>query len=114
MIVIKDPKIFSFNFDFSQLIYLLHVQKKKRKQYKNNWLKIIVPAWNDKFELPNGSYSVSDIQDHIEYIIKRHHRLTTIPSIQVYINRINNRLMLKIEDGYKLELLATKIMKLFC
>ena len=61
------------------------------KQYKNNKLKIIVPTWNLEFELPDGSYSVSDIQDYIEYIIKKHEKLTTITLIHVYINRINNR-----------------------
>ena len=39
--------------------------KNIRKQYKNNKLKIIAPAWNDEFELPDGSYSISDIQDII-------------------------------------------------
>ena len=61
------------------------------KQYKNNKLKIIAPKWNLEFELPDGSYSVSDIQDYIEYIIKKHEKLTTITLIHVYINRINNR-----------------------
>ena len=61
------------------------------KQYKNNKLKIIAPTWNLEFELPDGSYSVSDIQDYIEYIIKKHEKLTTITLIHVYINRINNR-----------------------
>ena len=59
---------------------------------------------NDKFELPDGSYSVPDIQDYIKYIIKKREALTTIPPIHVYINRINNRLVFKIKDGYKLEL----------
>ena len=45
--------------------------KKMRKQYKNNELKIIAPTWNDEFKLLGGSYSVSDIQDYIEYIIKK-------------------------------------------
>ena len=40
------------------------------KQYKNNKLIIIAPTLNDEFELPDGSYSVSDIPDYIEYIIK--------------------------------------------
>ena len=44
--------------------------KNIRKQYKNNKLKKTPPIWNDKFELPNGSYSVSNIEDYIEYIIK--------------------------------------------
>ena len=42
------------------------------KQYKNNKRKIIAPTWNDDFELSDGSYSLSDIQDYIEYIIKKH------------------------------------------
>ena len=52
-----------------------------RKQYKNNKLKIIAPTWNDEFELPDGSYSMSDIQDYIEYIIKKHETLTTVSLI---------------------------------
>ena len=35
----------------------------------------MAPTWNDEFELPDGSYSVSDIQDYIEYIIKKHETL---------------------------------------
>ena len=50
-------------------------------------------------ELPDGSYSVSDIQDHIEYIIKKHEKLTVIPPIHDYINRTNDRLVFKIKDG---------------
>ena len=74
---------------------------------------MIAPTWNDEFELPDGSYSVSDIQDYIKYIIKKHETLTTIPPIHLYINRINNILVFKIKDGYKLELQTTKTMKLF-
>ena len=51
-----------------------------RKQYKNNKLKIKAPTWNGGFELPNGSYCVSDIQD------KKHETLSAIPPIHVYIN----------------------------
>ena len=83
---------------------IYYTWKNIRKQYKNNKLKIIAPTWNDEFELPDGSYSVSDIQDYIEYIIKKHETLTAIPPIHVYINRINNRLVFKIKDGYKLGL----------
>ena len=43
-----------------------------RKQSKNNKFKIIVPTWNDEFELPDGSHSVSDIQEYVECIIKKH------------------------------------------
>ena len=65
------------------------------------------------FQSPEGSYFVSDIQDYIEFAIKQHKTLTTIPPIQVYINIINNRLLFKIKDGYKIELQAPKKMKLF-
>ena len=44
--------------------------KHLRKQCKSNRLKKIVPTWNDEFELPGDSYSVSDIEDCIEYITK--------------------------------------------
>ena len=56
---------------------------------------------------------MSDIQDYIEYIIKKLETLTTIPSIHVYINIINKRLVLEIKDGYKLELQTPETMKLF-
>ena len=68
------------------------------KQYKNNKLRIIALTWNDEFELADDSYSVADNQDYIEYIIKKHEALTAIPAIHVYINRINNRLVLKMMD----------------
>ena len=67
------------------------MNKNIRKQYKNNKLTIIAPTWNNEFELPDGFYSVSDIQDYIKYIIKKHGTLTRIFPIHVYINRTNNR-----------------------
>ena len=62
---------------------IYHTWKNIRKQYKTNKLKIMAPARNDDFELPDGSYSVSDIKDYIEYIIKKLERLTAIPPIHV-------------------------------
>ena len=70
--------------------------------WKNNELKIKAITWNDEFELPEGSCSVSDIQDYIEYIIKKHETLTKIRPVHVYINRINNRWVFKIKDWYRL------------
>ena len=84
-----------------------------RKQYKNNRLKIIAPTWNDESELPDGSYSVSDILNYIKYIIKNHEKLTAISPINVYANRINNILIFKTKDGYTLELQTPETMKLF-
>ena len=96
-----------------QNLSIYYTWKNIRKQYKNHKLKIIAPTWNNEFELPDGSYFVSDTQDYMKYIIKKHETLTQILSIYVYINRINNRLVLKIKDGYKLELQMPETMELF-
>ena len=53
-----------------QKLSIYYTWKNIRKQYKNNKLKLIVPIWNDELELPDGSYSVSDFQDYIEYSIE--------------------------------------------
>ena len=84
-----------------------------RKQYKNNRLKIIAPAWNDESELPDGSYSVSDILNYIKYIIKNYEKLTAISPANVYANRINNILIFKTKDGYTLEFQTPETMRLF-
>ena len=49
---------------------IYYTRKNIKTSYKNNKLKISAPTWNNKFELPDGSYSVSDIQDYFEYIFK--------------------------------------------
>ena len=96
-----------------QNLPIYYTWKNIRKQYKKNELKIIASTWSDEFELPDGSYSVSDIQDYIEYIIKKHETLTTISPIHVCISSINNRLVFKINDGYELELQTPETIKLF-
>ena len=80
--------------------------------YNNNKFKIHSPAWNDEFNLPNGSYSVSDIQDYFEYIIKKHETIADNPPVQIYVNKIKNRIVLKIKTGYKLKLLTEETMQL--
>ena len=54
-----------------QSLPIYYTWKNIRQQHKNNKLKVIIsPIWNNEFELLDGSYSVSDIQNHMEYIIK--------------------------------------------
>ena len=96
-----------------QNLSIYYTWKNIGKKHKNNKFKITAPTWSNEFELPDGSYSALDIQDYIEYVIKKHGTLTTIPSVHVHINRINNRLVFKINYEYKLELQALKTMKLF-
>ena len=66
----------------------------------------------DEFELPDGSYSVSDIQDYFEYILKKRSENFDNPSIRIYVNKIKNRITFKIKNGYYLELLTPETMKL--
>ena len=80
--------------------------------YKNNKFKISAPTWNEEFELPDGSYSVLDIQDYFEDIIKNHETVTDNPSIRIYINKIEDRITFKIKTGYYLQLLAPETIKL--
>ena len=54
---------------------------KNVKSLYNNKFKISTPTWNDKFELLDGSYSVSDIQDYFKYILKKHGEDIDKPSI---------------------------------
>ena len=70
---------------------------KNISQEHKNKLKIIALTWIDKFELPGKSYSVSDIQDYIKYIIKNFETLSTNHPIHIYINRINNRIVLELQ-----------------
>ena len=85
-----------------------------KSEYKNNTFKITGPTWDEPFDLPSGSYSIADIQDYFEFIIKK---LETIAAdenspILVYPNKIKNRIVFKIKTGYKLELLTNETMSL--
>ena len=64
------------------------------------------------FELPDGSCSVSNIQDYFEYVLKKHGEDIDEPSVQIYVNEIENRTTFKIKNSYSLELLTLETMKL--
>ena len=42
-----------------------------KNSYNSNTFKISAKIWNDEFEFPDRSYSISDIQDYFEYILKK-------------------------------------------
>ena len=92
---------------------IYYTWKNIKNSYNNNKFKISAPTWNDEFELPDGSYSVSDIQDYFEYILKKHGEDIDKPSVQIYVNKIENRVTFKIKNGYSLELLTSETMKLY-
>ena len=58
------------------------------------------------------SYAVSDIQDYFKYILKKHGENTNKTSVKIYVNKIENRIIFKIQKGYSLELLMPETMKL--
>ena len=91
---------------------IYYTWKNIKSSYNNNKFKISAPTWNDKFELPDGSYSVSDIQDFFEYILKKHRENTDKHSVQRYVSKTENRVTFKIKDGYSLELVTPETMKL--
>ena len=123
---IKTSKPYRFKLDLTDILNLKNPNKNMalanlsvyytwkniKSEYSNNKFKISAPTWNDTFDLPDGSYSISDIQDYFEFIIKKHETLTENPPIQIYPNKIKNRLVFKIKTGYKLELLTPETMKL--
>ena len=88
---------------------IYYTWKNIKSEYKNK-LKISAPTWNDTFDLTDGSYSIADIQDYFEFIIKKHE--TENRPVQIYPNKIKNRIVFKIKTGYKLELLTPETMRL--
>ena len=91
---------------------IYHTWKNIKSEYSNNKFKISAPTWYDEFNLPDGSYSVSDIQDYFECIIKKHETIADNPPVQIYLNKIKNRIVFEIKAGYKLELLTEETMQL--
>ena len=91
---------------------IYYTWKNVKSIYKNNKFKISALTWNETFDLPDGSYNISEIQDYIEYIIKKHETIGENAPILIYPNTTNNRIVFKIKSGYKLELLSKETMKL--
>ena len=83
---------------------IYYTWKNVKSDYK---FKISAPTWNDKFDVPDSSYSIAAVQNYFEYIIKKHETIA-----DVYVNEISNRIVFKIKSGYKLELLSKETMRL--
>ena len=81
---------------------IYYTWKNITSEYNNNKFKISAPTF-DFF---------SDIQDYFEYIIKKHETIVDNPLVQVYVNKIKNRIVFKVKAGYKLELLPKETMQL--
>ena len=75
---------------------IYYTWKNIKSSYNNNKFKISTSTWNEEFELPDGSYSLSDIQNYFEFILKNHEEDIDKPSVQIYIKlKIGSHLKLK-------------------
>ena len=86
--------------------------QKIQESYKSNKFKISSKTWNEEFVLPDRSYSISNIQDYFEFIIKKHETFTDNPPIGIYINKIENIIAIKMKTGYYKQLITAETMKL--
>ena len=68
---------------------------------------------NEKFELPDWSHSVSDIQEVFEYIIKKQEMFADNLSIRKYVNKKEHKITFRVKTGYYIQLLTPTTMKLF-
>ena len=92
-------------------ISIHYTRENIKSSYNNKRFKISAPTWNNEFGLPDGSGSVSDIQDYFEYILKKHGENIDDASIRIYINKTVNRITFMIKTGYYLELSTHETMK---
>ena len=91
---------------------IYYIWRNIKSAYNNNKIEISAPTWNDKLNLPDGSYSIVDIQDYFALIIKKRKTLAENRPIQIHPNKIKNMIVFKIKTGYKLTLLSPEKMKL--
>ena len=94
---------------------MYYTWKNIKSTYSNNKFKISSPTWSETFNLPDGSYEISDIQDYFLKMIQKHE--STIKNneespILIYPTEVKNRIVFKIKSGYKLELLSKETQKL--
>ena len=84
-------------------VSIYYTWKNIKSTYNNNKSKISAPTWNDIFDLPEGFYSIEDIQDYFETLTEN------LPA-QIYPDKIKNKTVFKIKTGYTLELLSLETM----
>ena len=77
--------------------------EKYKSEYNNNKFKTYVPTWNGSLILPDQFYSVSVIQYYFDFIIKKAQNFNWNPLVQIYLNKIKNKIVFKKNTGYKLE-----------
>ena len=91
---------------------IYYTWKNIKRSYNNNKFKISAPTLNEEFTLPDRSYLIPDIQDYFKYTLRKHRENRDKPSIQIFVNKIKNRITFKLKNGYSLELLTKETVKL--
>ena len=91
---------------------MCYTWKNIKELYKNNTFKVSPPTCNDRFWISDGSYSVSDIQDYFEHIIKKHETVKDYPPRKTYANKKEKRITINTKTGYYFQLLTPEAMKL--
>ena len=84
---LKNP---SKNFALGNLS-IYYTWKNIKSAYNNNKFNISAPTWNDTFDFFDSSYSIADIQDYFELIIKKHETSSENSPVQIYPNKIKSR-----------------------
>ena len=81
---------------------IYHTWRSIKSLYNNKFkmMNLTMITWNDEFELPYGSYSVSDTQDYFEFILEKHGKDIDKLPVQIYVNKIENRITFKTKNGY--------------
>ena len=82
---------------------IYYTWKNVKSSYNNIKLTISAPTWSEEFKIPDGSYSISDIQDCFEYILKKYSENIDNPSIRIYVIKLKIELHLKL----KMDILLT-------
>ena len=86
------------------------MKKFEHETWKNKNYNISAPTWNEELGLTDWSYSVSDINNYFEYIIKIHKKFTDNAPKKIYVTRIENRIAVKLR--YCLEILTPEAIEL--
>ena len=103
---LKDPKK---NMALANLS-IYYTWKNIKSEYSNKKFKISAPTWNDDFDMVLILLQIFKVVLNLSS--KKHETLTENPPVQIYPNKIKNRIVFKIKMGYKLELLTCETMKL--
>ena len=74
---------------------IYYTWKNVKSDCNNNKFKISAPMWNDTFDVPDGPYSITALQNYFQYIIKKHETIADVSPVLIYVNKINNKIVLK-------------------